>query len=142
MIECLSTAGADLHVIDEKVMSVKLAKSKGLKCFKAADYTNSNDFVNVDDLLKKYIDLIHKRQKELFKREKRPKQLLHCYRRNWSRWLLLQIKTASKYVEQQLETIAGSGLFERLNSSQAQDWMAASRVEFQPLYNQIGIKSH
>ncbi len=42
----------------------KLAKSKGLKCLKAADYTNSNDFVNaVNDLLKKYIDLIHKRQK-------------------------------------------------------------------------------
>ncbi len=48
----------------------KLAKSKGLKCFKVADYTNSNDRNAVNDLLKKYIDLIHK-HKELFrKREK------------------------------------------------------------------------
>ncbi len=53
-----------------------LQKSKGLKCFKAADYTNSNDFVNaVNDLLKKYIDLIHKRQ-ELFRSGKRTKR---CY---------------------------------------------------------------
>ncbi len=38
-----STAGADLHVIDPKSDELsKLAKSKGLKCFKAADYTNSN----------------------------------------------------------------------------------------------------
>ncbi len=62
---------ADLHVIDPKSDElVKLAKSKGLKCFKAADYTDSNDFVNVvNDLLKKYIDLIHKRQKKLFRKE-------------------------------------------------------------------------
>ncbi len=40
LIECLSTAGADLHVIDPKSDELsKLAKSKGLKCFKAADYT-------------------------------------------------------------------------------------------------------
>ncbi len=41
------TAGADLHVIDPKVMNYQnLQIKKGLKCFKAADYTNSNDFVN------------------------------------------------------------------------------------------------
>ncbi len=40
----LSTAGADLHVIDPKSDELsKLAKSKGLNVFKAADYTNSND---------------------------------------------------------------------------------------------------
>ncbi len=47
LIECfISTAGAS-DVIDPKSDELsKLAKSKGLKCFKAADYTNSNDFVN------------------------------------------------------------------------------------------------
>ncbi len=42
---------ADLHVIDPESDELsKLAKSKGLKSL-AADYTNSNDFVNaVNDL--------------------------------------------------------------------------------------------
>ncbi len=51
-------------------------------CFKAADYTNSqNDFVNaVNDFVKKYIDPIHKRQKNYLESGKRDPKLLHCYR--------------------------------------------------------------
>ncbi len=55
------------YVIDPKSDELsKLAKSKGLKCFKAADYTSSNDFVNASMIpLGLVYTPIHKRQKEL-----------------------------------------------------------------------------
>ncbi len=76
-----STAGADLHVIDPKVMDIKTSKIERFEVALTTDYTNSNDFVNaVNDLLKKYMNLIHKRKELSRKLEKGPKTLLHCYR--------------------------------------------------------------
>ncbi len=84
MIECLSAVGgADLYNNwSWKVTELsKLAKvPKGLKCFKVADCTNSNIFVNAApmSLLKKYIDLIHKAKELSRKWKKRDPKLLHC----------------------------------------------------------------
>ncbi len=79
LIECLSTAGADLHVSTLKSDELsKLAKSKGLKCFKVG--INSNDFRMWSMICLRNIDLIHK-LKELFRKRQETSTLLHCYRR-------------------------------------------------------------
>ncbi len=108
-----------------------------LKCFKAVDYTNSNVCVAVV-INKKYMSLIHS-AKELSRKWKGPKrycividELMHS--------VLLQIKTASDTLKQQLETIAVVGSSERLTGL----WLKIGMwhlVEFQPLYiNQISVK--
>ncbi len=62
----------------EKVMNYQNLQNRKVKCFKAADCTNSNDFVNaVNDLLKKYIDLIHDAKNYLESGGKGPQTLLH-----------------------------------------------------------------
>ncbi len=66
LIECLLHSRSRPTCIDPKSDELsKLAKSKGLKC-ESQIIQNSNDFVNGGQhLLKKYIDLIHKRQRTI-----------------------------------------------------------------------------
>ncbi len=59
----------------------------------------------VNDLLKEYIDLIHKRQRTILESGKETQTLLHCYRRA-DRVNCPANKTASDTLKQQLETIA------------------------------------
>lgn len=143
LIECLSTAGADMHVIDPKSDELsKLAKSKGLKCFKAADYTNSNDFVNaVNDLLKKYIDLIHKRQKDYLETGKRDHKRYYIVIDELIALIASANKTAADTLKQQLETIAVIGRSSNVSLILiAQDWNVASSGISTTLRNQISVK--
>ncbi len=69
LIECLSTAGADLHVTDQSDELIKL-KNRILNALKPRIIQTQMIKTAVNDLLKKY-RLNYKRQKELFrKREK------------------------------------------------------------------------
>ncbi len=107
--------------------------------FKAEIIQTPNDFVNAGHGCLRNIDLIHKRQKRhLESGKKRPKTLLHCYRRADRVKECLTNKTASDTLsEQQLETIAWA-LFERLTNSHS------SRLECSidgiSTTNQISVK--
>ncbi len=77
-----------------------------------------------NDLLKKYIDPIHKRQKNyLQKVEKETQNAITLLMTSFDRALPPQIKQ-HRYAGNKLETIVDNwALFERLTNCQAQDWM-------------------
>ncbi len=112
-------------------MNYPLAKSEGLKCFKAADYTNSNDFVNaVNDLLKHRPNSMQK-LKELSRKWKGPKRYYIVIDE-----LIALIASANKNFQHQMQraTIRNNSCNWALQAISliliAQDWNVASEWNF------------
>lgn len=143
LIERLSTAGANIVVVDPKSDELsKLAKQKGLKCFKAADYNTANDFVNeVNDLLKSYIDLINARQKQYLQTGQRDNKRFYIVIDELIALIASANKTAADTLKQQLETIAVIGRASNVSLILiAQDWNVNASGISTTLRNQISVK--
>ena len=95
----------------------------------------------VNDLLKKYIDLIHKRQKDYLETGKRDHKRYYIVIDELIALIASANKTAADTLKQQLETIAVIGRSSNVSLILiAQDWNVASSGISTTLRNQISVK--